>query len=138
MRPAEAIRKALQEHRVVAITGGPNTGKTTFANRAHRANPNLLLIGGDSYMHHGWSESSQMLMQAVNAESIGKVLVEGVQVPRAIRKGMRVDCLIVLIKVYGKNTKRQAAMAKGVHTVMAELLRDKQLAKTMEIITLLD
>lgn len=133
--PRDVIREAMREHRVVALAGGPNTGKTTVASQILEANPDTVLIHGDDYLELGWSASSQALRDAANAET-GNLLIEGVQVPRAIRKGMDVGCLIVLTKVHEYNTKRQAALAKGMHTVITELSQNKALMKTMEIITL--
>ncbi len=115
---AEWFRCVLARYLRVAIAGGPKTGKTTLAN---------LVPGkrfhGDDHIGKGWSEASEALAVEVNDYTL-PLVVEGVQVPRALRKGMRVDAVIWLEQPHVKLTKEQATMAKGVATVFAEWRAD--------------
>ena len=63
----------------IAITGGPQTGKTTLA-----ATLGAPVIHGDDFIELGWSQSSQALAHAMRTR--GRGFAEGVQVPRALRK----------------------------------------------------
>lgn len=102
-------------HDRIAIVGGPRSGKTTLSNTI-RDRP---VYHGDDYAHLGWSEASEYLAVVVN-EAPGPLVVEGVSVPRALRKGMRVDAVVVLEGSHVELTPGQASMAKGVWTVFAE------------------
>jgi hypothetical protein len=120
-QPPQWLWELEQKHKRIAIAGAPRCGKTTLANLLRRP-----IVHGDDFMQHGWSESSQILADIVN--SGGPVLVvEGVQVPRALRKGMRVDCVIWLSHPHVPLTKQQEAMAKGCGTVMREWLGDREM-----------
>lgn len=112
----------------IAITGGPKTGKTTLA-RKMSGDLMVALVSTDDYADLGWSESSQAVADRL-AEP-GAVLVEGVAVPRALRKAIAerpetkpIDKLIVLQTPKAQRTDGQRAMAKGVHTVLGEILPD--------------
>jgi hypothetical protein len=91
--PVDFFAEALANFGRIAITGGPRTGKSTLVQRVDPTTRPVL--HGDDYIHLGWSESSQALCDAANA-IYGPVVIEGVQVPRALRKGMRVDVVIWL------------------------------------------
>ena len=116
----------------IAITGGPQTGKTTLAvdmvaDRKDRGiDPDAVLIHGDDFIELGWSQSSQALAHAMRAP--GPWVAEGVQVPRALRKaldqgaGRPCDRLLVLERPWLELSPGQRAMAKGVDTVLAEIL----------------
>jgi dephospho-CoA kinase len=99
----------------LAITGGPKTGKTTLSNTAN----DRRVVHGDDRIDLGWSESSLAMARDVN-EWPGPIVIEGVQVPRALRKGMRVDAVLWLSTPRVPLTSAQAAMAKGVQTVFDE------------------
>ncbi len=106
----------------IAITGGPQTGKTTLA-------PTLgaPVIHGDDYIALGWSQSSQAL--ADEMAKPGPWVAEGVQVPRALRKMLEaaprvkpIDRLIVLGAPHKDQSEGQRRMALGLDTVLAEVL----------------
>lgn len=110
----------------IAITGSPKSGKTPYANRLAERN-GVSVIHTDDYIPMGWSEAS-----AHAADVMGKpttFITEGVAVPRALRKMLEahpdrkpVD-EVVIIERRGAHTltKEQAAMGKGVATVLAEI-----------------
>jgi hypothetical protein len=115
----------MQKHKRIAIAGGPKCGKTTLA---ATIDVGFMAIHGDDSIKLGWSESSQMLADYVNSQGeFWPLVVEGVQVPRALRKGMRVDCVIWLSHPHEALTKQQEAMAKGCGTVMREWLGDREM-----------
>lgn len=116
------LTKILNAHRRVAIAGGPRCGKTTLT----RTVTDRTRMHGDDYVDRGWSEASERLAADVNGLQF-PFIVEGVQVPRALRKGMRVDCVIWLSIPHVPLTKQQEAMAKGCGTVMREWLGDRQM-----------
>lgn len=106
---------ALNTYARVAVTGGPKAGKTTLCERVR----DRRVLHGDDYMHLGWSESSEALAKAVN-ELAGPLVVEGVQVPRALRKGMRVDVVIWLDETFGGYVRGHATMREGCMTVLRQ------------------
>ena len=99
----------------IAIAGGPRTGKTTLSARV----TDRPVYHGDDHIALGWSQASEALAAQVNA-SVGPLLVEGVQVPRALRKGMAVDVVIWLERPYVAQTPEQSIMGKGCRTVFDE------------------
>jgi hypothetical protein len=109
----------------IAITGGPRTGKTTlaktFVERGYRLKHTDDLING-----WDWNEASH---QASFWFSLpGPLCIEGVSVPRALRKWMKrndgkpLDRLVVLQGPMVKLTPGQETMAKGIDTVLNEIL----------------
>lgn len=117
----------------IAITGGPQTGKTTLAvdmvaDRKDRGiDPDAVLIHGDDFIELGWSQSSQALAHAMRTP--GPWVAEGVQVPRALRKMLEarpdvkpIDRLIVLGTPRKDQSEGQRRMSLGLDTVLAELL----------------
>lgn len=120
----------------LCIIGGPKTGKTTLAAEL-AASRGPLAVGtaegafrvrsSDEAMHLGWSEASAEV--ALWLDNAGPWIVEGVAVPRALRKwlaahaeGKPCDIVLVLTTAHIELSKGQAAMGKGVATVWAEVL----------------
>lgn len=123
----EALGTGLSRQRQprVAIAGGPRTGKTTAAIYLAEQYESALMHT-DDLIHHGWSEASAMVADWL--ELGGQQIVEGVAVPRAIRKwlkrgneGKPIDALVILSEPFEKLTDGQARMAKGVATVLEEI-----------------
>lgn len=106
----------------IAITGAPSIGKTTFANKLDTAARHT-----DDLAHLGWSESSEAA--ALWFDAPGPTVIEGVSVPRALRKwlaahpeGRPCDLLLIITgKPFVDHTKGQASMSKGIDTVLAEI-----------------
>ena len=105
---------------MIGITGGPNTGKTTLAQS----------MGGpcvhtDDFIGMGWSEASEHVASLFG----GNGLVEGVALPRALRKwldanpnGRPLERLIVLSVPHVARNDGQERMAKGHDTVLNGIL----------------
>ena len=111
---------------ILAIAGGPRTGKTTAAiELALRSG--TALLSTDGLAHLGWSEASQATAARMLTAS-ADLIVEGVAVARALRKalgqtaGRPCDRLLVLERPRLELSPGQRAMAKGVDTVLAEIL----------------
>ena len=121
---------------ILCITGGPGTGKTFLANLLAAETGAAVLHTDDviAEVEHlpkplRWSAASLLVAQRMVAAT-GDLIVEGVVVPRAIRKVHDLspvracEKLIVLYDVRperGVQSDRLAAMAKGVHTVLDEI-----------------
>lgn len=110
--------------RRIAIAGGPRTGKTTYA-RKLAAEHGLALVSTDDFASMGWSEASEHVAGLLGKGAPG--VVEGVAVPRALRKALAasearpVDRLLILEAPRVPRTPGQEAMAKGCRTVLAEI-----------------
>ncbi len=100
----------------VAITGGPKVGKTTLAKMII---DRPVLHTDDQRGETEWSKQSENVMVMVNAQH-GKCVIEGVRVPHALRKGMKVDAVIYLTHPWVEQTPRQFGMSKAVRTVFNE------------------
>lgn len=109
----------------ICITGGPRTGKTTLAASLGAGVP---VTNCDDFISMGWSESSAHA--SVLMVRPGPWIMEGVQIPRALRKFIEAhpgtrpcDRLIILRnEPFVSLTAGQVAMAKGIDTVLAEIL----------------
>lgn len=100
----------------VAIIGGPKCGKTTLAKTVK----DRTVYHADSLIDKlGWSDISAEIAREVNAHE-GKLVVEGTAVVRALRKGAKVDAVIMLEQPKVEQTKGQAAMQKAVKTIFRE------------------
>jgi len=114
---------------ILAIAGGPRSGKTTLATEL-ALRSGTALLSTDDLIGLGWSEASQAVAARMLTAS-ADLIVEGVAVARAIRKalaqaaGRPCDRLVLLAgrrREAGPASPGQAAMAKGVDTVLAEIL----------------
>lgn len=112
----------------IAITGGPRTGKSTFAAKLAEER-GLTVTSTDDFAGLGWSEASQAVADHLAKNEPG--ITEGVAVPRALRKALLaapdvkpIDQLIILESPKVARNAGQVAMGKGVSTVLAEVLPD--------------
>jgi dephospho-CoA kinase len=111
----------------ILIIGGPKTGKTTLANKLAVEMPASVRYT-DSVMGLGWSEASAEV--ATWFDEPGPWIIEGVAVPRALRKWMKnnpgerppVDKIIGCDGAFQELTPGQQSMTKGVDTVMKEIV----------------
>jgi hypothetical protein len=116
----------------IVIVGGPKTGKTTVI--APRLGIALAARHGtvpirhtdDLIPTHGWSAASAAV--ALWFDAPGPWVIEGVAVPRALRKwldwhrtGKPCDEVITAWRPLIALDSKQAAMAKGVRTVWDEI-----------------
>lgn len=111
---AQMALELVMSARRLAIAGGPRTGKTTLAGR---------LIGRsqvhtDDFMALPWAEVPEATIAACSSHQC--FVVEGVQVARALRKGLEVDAVIWMGRPMVTLSDGQASMAKGVYTVFQE------------------
>lgn len=111
---------------IIAIAGGPRTGKTTMG-EAMALRSGTALLSTDTLIHLGWSEASQAAAARM-LTARDDLIVEGVAVARALRKAIDqsdvrpCDRLIVLAAPRIATTPGQQAMAKGVATVLGEIV----------------
>ena len=105
-----------------AITGWPNSGKTTYAVKLSE-----WARSTDALKHLPWSEVS--LEASKWFDQPGEIVIEGVAVPRALRKWQKnnpgkdapIDKLIVMTGQYREITPGHEKMGKGIDTVLAEI-----------------
>lgn len=119
----------------ICIAGWPRAGKTTLARDIHertRIDPDHDAVGvlrhTDSTIDLGWSEASAEVATWFDAP--GPWIIEGVAVPRALRKWMAAhpegkpcDVVYWLAKPFLELTKWQQTMAKGCVSVWESIQR---------------
>lgn len=120
------FREQLRKFDRIAVTGVPGSGKTTLC-KAATSRPSTVIMCTDEFKDMPWSESSAMVAKKAN-ETVRNFVIEGVAVPRALRKGMEVDAVIVLSRVVNGHltgllkplSSGQIGMGKSVHRVLDE------------------
>ncbi len=112
--PSKALRKLMAKHRRIAIVGGPKSGKTAVA---MFVNDRKVVHTDDFKDTHGWSEASEYIVNTLN-ESEEPFVVEGVRVAHALRKGLEVDAVLVLVCARQPLSEGQRRMEKATHTVL--------------------
>jgi len=110
----------------IIIVGGVNTGKTSLALRLKTERNISTIRSTDSLIDLGWSEASAAA--ALWFSEPGDWIIEGVAVPRALRKWLaanpnaRLDAeIITLHRPLKPLSKGQRAMTLGMHTVLREI-----------------
>ncbi len=106
----------LSRYKRIAIVGGPRVGKSTLAARV----TDRPVFSTDEFMGTPWDD----VPGAVNAKADtqgASWVVEGVQVARALRKGLKPDVVVYLDgPAHEALSTGQEAMAKAVATVFDE------------------
>lgn len=111
----------------ILIAGVPRAGKTTLAERLggeHRLKP----LHTDDLIDLGWSGASSVASSWMSRP--GSWILEGVAVPRALRKWLVGNSGVPADVVYWLESERetlaagQLAMAAGCRTVWGEILPD--------------
>ena len=100
----------------MAIGGGPKTGKETLASRV----VDRHLIHTDGFRDLHWEVVPQAIIEACQEHE--RFVVFGVQVGRALRKGLVVDVVIWLQWAQTDRTEKQRSMAKGCRTILEDYL----------------
>lgn len=123
----------LRRYNRIAIVGGPRAGKTTLARLADRH-----VIHTDDYRTRSWEAVPHAVIADIRdleADSLSRGnrwIIEGVQVARALRKGLEVDVVLVLNEPLEDLTTRQEGMRKGVMTVLASWFADHKDVSIMQ------
>lgn len=107
----------------IAIAGGPRCGKTTLAAKLGEARHT------DDVMSLGWSDASAAVAGWFDAA--GPWIIEGVAVPRALRKwlashpdGKPADIVYWLGEPFVLPTKGQTTMGRGCSRVWGEIVAE--------------
>lgn len=111
------FRLAMSQYKRVAVAGGPKTGKSTLAAGV----TDRPVIHTDDVKHEQWENVPFVCIARV--KDLDSFLIEGVQVPRCLRKGMVVDAVIWLSKAKATRTQGQQTMAQAVATVFDDWRR---------------
>jgi hypothetical protein len=110
----------------ILISGWPKTGKTTTASEIGAA-LGVIVRSTDDLIGLGWSEASEAAAKWLDEP--GPWIIEGVAVPRAVRKWLAAnpgrppswDRFIVLEGPHVALTSGQTTMGKGIDTVLREI-----------------
>ena len=109
------LRNVLAAYKRIAITGAPRTGKTTITQQV----TDRPVIHTDDWMREPWTDVP-LLVKAACEQEPEAFVVEGVQVPRTLRKGLEVDAVVYLTTPQVPQTQLQINMGKAVGTVLSE------------------
>lgn len=115
MKPLNPFKRVFDQFQRVAIAGAPKVGKTTLSNMV----TDRPILRTDDHRQGDWSKNSEGVMITVNSTP-GPLVIEGVRVPHALRKGMKVDAVIYLTQPKAEQTSKQISMGKACRTVFNE------------------
>ena len=115
-----ALEALLRDHARVAIVGAPRTGKTWLADHAEleAARAGRRVLYSDDFKHLAWADVPAAIIKA--CEMLPRFLLEGVQVARALRRGLEVDAVMYLDDPKAPQLVGQKIMGKGIATVFDE------------------
>ncbi len=111
---ADWLAELLSKHSRVAIAGGPRTGKTTLSARI----TDRPVSHTDDFMKEPWERVPHLVIAMLR--DLPAFVVEGVQVPRTLRKGLEVDAVIWLDSPVTDQTSKQRTMSAACRTVFQE------------------
>lgn len=124
LRPNDEVLTAwldvLATHERVALTGGPRSGKTTLSRAARYHH----VVHTDDWKDSPWAEQPAEILLALEALRARRTpfVIEGVQVPRLLRRGLHVDAVVTLDThpLGGFEPNRHERMRKAVFSVLRE------------------
>lgn len=115
-RRGATLATLLREHARIAIVGGPRTGKTMLALLA--ISDGRTIVHTDDYMKVIWAEVPRSII--AKCAPLGRFVIEGVMVARALRAGLEVDAVLYLDEPRAEQSPGHRAMSKAVSTVFGE------------------
>jgi len=92
----------------VAITGPPKSGKTTLSGLV----TDRPVFHTDDWIDLPWKDIPVAILGAT--QHLDRFVVEGIQVPRAIKRGLEVDVILVLDEPYIPLSKAQWGLWNNV------------------------
>jgi len=110
----------LENYDKIAFAGIPRAGKSTAMAEAMLIDPDRHFLATDAFMKEPWADAPLLVIAAL--EGRDRYLVEGVNVGRALRKGLAPDVVIWFHKAHVDLTPGQAVMAKGCRTIFTSWL----------------
>lgn len=116
----EVFLPLLDQHARIAVCGGPRTGKSTLVSLV----TDRHVEGTDDYIGMAWEDVPQSLIEKLSG--VERFVVEGVMVPRALRRGLQVDCVVWLETFQTATLPGHVSMLKGIRTVFAEWRRNNR------------
>jgi hypothetical protein len=113
------LQQALYRHWRVAVVGGPGCGKTTAVAKCviHELSTRKILHT-DDFKSLPWSDQPLKIIEW--ADKNHSFLIEGIQVARALRKGLQVDFVYAMFNPKMDLTPGQTSLLKGVRTIFDE------------------
>jgi hypothetical protein len=114
--------KILDGHKRVALTGVVNSGKSLLLDYADLAGRKV--VHTDDLRETPFEEKPARIQEELEGED--EFIVAGMQVPRALRKGLEVDCVVWLNLPRKRLTTRQAGFSKGARTILDKWRRENQ------------
>lgn len=111
----DPLAGALVKYYKIAIVGGPKCGKTTAVKDISGMCGTRAIIHTDEFKDLPWAEQPYAIIQTV--ANLPAFIVEGVQVARALRRGLKVDFVYAMFNPKVELTTRQAGMLKGIRNI---------------------
>ena len=113
MSPARFVR-ILEGHKRVALTGVVNSGKSLLLDYADLAGRKV--VHTDDLRETPFEEKPARIQEEL--EGLREFIVAGMQVPRALRKGLEVDAVVWINNPRTRLTPRQRGFSKGARTIL--------------------
>jgi deoxyadenosine/deoxycytidine kinase len=130
-----------ENENIIVIVGAPATGKTHLSKELANKYPDYRIIHSDDYMSHGYQKSLYVMMDDIGLSENRRMIIEGVQTPRLLRKGVELgnffpdliiradaDDSVKLARYRDRGMDYPYAMAKNIETVYMQY---RQMLATM-------
>ena len=112
----DAFKKIVANFPRIAIGGGPKVGKTTLSEQIDDRH----ICHTDDFIGLSWDAVPDLIIDDV--KGLNFFVVEGVQVARALRRGLIVDLIVWLETPHVPLNKAQEGMRKGCESVFSDYL----------------
>ena len=109
-------KDVLAKYDRIAVVGGPRAGKTTMT----RVLDHRHVIRTDDYKHRSWEAAPlAALADVLDLGKDARFVVEGTRAVSVLRRGLKVDAVVVCMEPLQELTPCQEGMRKAVMTKLA-------------------
>lgn len=91
MEKTEELIDLIDKSKIIVMVGPPCAGKTTLAEALKKIYKDCMFIHSDDYIQYGYKESVYKMLEDINKAVFNKIIIEGIQTARLLRKGVELE-----------------------------------------------